>query len=104
MWEGHKKIFKALVRYNPLTLAVRGAILLVLKTNMFQMARALYPAYVPESLSKRYGYTNDQINKAKLAKNDIEKIFVKILQGKVSALAKQIIQGATHKRDRKSVV
>lgn len=98
IWDAHKKVFKALVRFNPLTLAVRGAILLVLKTNMFQMARALYPAFVPESESRRYGYTADQITKAKSAKHDVERIFVKILQGKPSALAKQIIQGATHKR------
>jgi hypothetical protein len=98
IWEGHKKLFKGLLRFNPLTMAVRGAILLVLRTNMFQMARALYPAYVPESESKRFGYTDEQIRKAKTAKGDIERIFIKILQGKESAISKNIIHGATHNR------
>lgn len=96
--DAHKKVFKAVVRFNPLSLAVRGAILLVMKTNMFQIARALYPAFVSEAESKRYGYTDDQIAKAKQVRPGVEKLFVKVLQGKADSLAKQIIHGATNKR------
>lgn len=93
-----KKVLKAVVRFNPLSLAVRGAILLVMKTNMFQMARALYPAFVPLADAKKYGYTDEQIAKAKQVRPGVEKLFVNVLQGKADALAKQIIHGATNKR------
>lgn len=96
--EGTKKVLKAIARYNPLSLAARGGFLLALKTNMFQLARALYPAYVSTADAKRYGYSDADIQKAFKAKEGVEKIFVKTLQGKVENLKKNIIHGATKNR------
>jgi hypothetical protein len=94
--EINKKIFKAVVRFNPLTLAARGGFLLVMKTNMFGFAKALYPATISESEAKAKGYSDADIAKAKKAWGGITKIFVKVLQGKEDNLKKQIRQGANH--------
>lgn len=94
--EVSKKVFKAVVRFNPLTLAARGGFLLVMKTNLFGFAKALYPATISESEAKSKGYSADDIAKAKKAWPGITKIFVKILQGKEDNLKKQIKLGADH--------
>lgn len=91
-----KKALKAVVRYNPLTLAARGGFLLVIKKNMFGFSHALYPAILSESEARSKGYSSDEISKAKNAYGKIVNLFVKTLQGKEDNLKKQIKIGAEH--------
>lgn len=72
-----KQAVKAIVRYNPLTLAARGGYLLALKINLFGIATKLKSN--PKALAK------------------IKHMFVDVLQGKESNLQAAIDSGASKK-------
>lgn len=93
-----KKAVKAIVRFNPLTLAVRGGFLLAMKINLLDMAEKLYPAYLTEAEIKAKGISTDKWQKAKNALPKIENIFVKVLQGKADKLKKAITGGRAAKQ------
>lgn len=93
-----KKAIKAIVRFNPLTLAVRGGFLLAMKTNLLNMAKKLYPAYLTEAEAKAKGISTDKWQKAKNVISKIEHIFVNILQGKADKLKKAITGGRAAKQ------
>jgi hypothetical protein len=91
--EDLKKIGKALIRFNPLSLAVRGGFLLAMKINLLDMGGHIYPAYLSESEAKAKGISSDKWNKAKKALEKIEKMFVDVLQGKADKLQSAIVTG-----------
>lgn len=93
-----KKAVKAIVRYNPLTLAVRGGFLLAMKINLLGFAKKLYPAYLSESEAKTRGITTDKWQKAKNALAKVEKLFVSTLQGKAENMKKAIMNGRAAKQ------
>ncbi|MBI4946305.1 MAG: hypothetical protein HY840_07885 [Bacteroidetes bacterium] len=93
-----KKAVKAIVRYNPLTLAVRGGFLLAMKINLLGFAKKLYPAYLSESEAKTRGITTDKWQRAKNALAKVEKLFVGTLQGKAENMKKAIMNGRAAKQ------
>lgn len=96
--EAAKKIGKVIVRYNPLSIAVRGGFLLAMKINLLNFAKKLYPAYLTESEAKARGITTDKWQKAKNALAKVEKLFVNTLQGKAENLKKAITGGRAAKQ------
>jgi len=88
-----KKIGKVLIRFNPLSLAVRGGFLLAMKINLLDMGGHIYPAYLTEVEAKAKGISSDKWNKSKNALAKIEKMFVDVLQGKSDKLKSAIITG-----------
>lgn len=91
--QGIKKIAKALVRFNPLTLTIRGGVLLAMKTNLFKMASRIKWGYLTEEEAQKNKFNMDEWRNAKNQLQKIEHMFVNILQGKPEALRKAIITG-----------
>ncbi len=96
--QGLKKVGKALLRFNPLSLAVRGGFLLAMKINLLGMAKKIYPAYLTEAEAKAKGISTDKWQKAKNVISKIEHIFVDVLQGKADKLKHAIMSGRAAKQ------
>lgn len=93
-----KKIGKAVVKNNPLSLAARGGFLLAMKTNFGRLASRAYWGYFSEAEAKKAGVTSSYWNKSKQALAQIEKVFVQKLKGTSDALKKAIITGRAAKK------
>jgi hypothetical protein len=91
-----KKVVKAIVRFNPLTIAIRGGLLAALRLNMFGIAKKLQYAYLPDGLAAKYKLDPAQHAKLKKTHGKIKKLF-KGLQGKEANLRKAILKGAKQK-------
>lgn len=91
-----KKVIKAIVRFNPLTIAIRGGLLAALRLNMFGIAKKLQYAYLPDELASKYNIDPAQLKKLKRTHGKIRKLF-NGLQGKEANLRKAIIKGAKQK-------
>ncbi len=88
-----KKAVKAVVKFNPLTIAIRGGLLAALRLNMFGISKKLQYAYLPDSLSSKYNLDTTQLAKLKKTHLKVKKLF-KGLQGKEENLRKAILKGA----------
>lgn len=91
-----KKVIKAVVRFNPLTIAIRGGLLAALRLNMFKISKKLQYAYLPDNLANKYNIDPAQHAKLKRVHGKIKKLF-KGLQGKEANLRKAILKGAKQK-------
>ncbi len=91
-----KKVVKAIVRFNPLSIAIRGGLLAALRLNMFGIAKKLQYAYLPENLASKYNIDPAKHAKLKKTHGKVRKLF-KGLQGKESNLRKAILKGAKQK-------
>lgn len=90
--KGIKKVGKAIVRYNPASIAVRNGFLLAMKLNAFKYAQRLKWGYASKEQIK--GKISEAYwNKSKKTLAAVRKIFVKKLQGKDGALKKAILKG-----------
>ena len=99
--ENHPKLAevgKDLVKFNPVTLAVRGGFLLGMKINAFQLAKHLYPAYMTEAEAAKQGISSAQWNAAKRAKDQIEKMFTDKLKGESKTMKDAITEGRASKK------
>jgi hypothetical protein len=84
------KIGKALVRFNPATIAIRNGFLLALKLNIGKMAEKMKWAYAtPEQLAARR-ISPQQVAAAKNAVAKVEKMFTR-LGGKAANMRKAIL-------------
>lgn len=92
-----KKAVKAVVRFNPATIAVRAAILLVLKTNLFKMSSQLIYGYLTQSQAQAKNVDLNEWRKLVNAKNKAERFFKK-LGGKGSAFRRAITKGRAAKK------
>ncbi|GAH88810.1 unnamed protein product, partial [marine sediment metagenome] len=72
-----KKAVKAVVRFNPATIALRNASLLVMKLNLFGFASKLIYGYMNESQAKAKGLDLTEWRKVVNAKNQAEKWYTK---------------------------
>lgn len=87
-----KKGAKAVVRYNPLSIAARNGFLLAMKLNLFKIAERLKWGYATPEQAK--GKVSDEkYQKAKKALADVEKLFADKLQGKREKLQSAILKG-----------
>jgi hypothetical protein len=91
-----KKVVKAIVRFNPLTIAIRGGLLAALRLNMFGIAKKLQYAYLPNNLASKYNLDPAKHAKLKKTHGKVRKLF-KGLQGKEKNLRKAILKGAKQK-------
>lgn len=83
---------KAVVRFNPLSVAARNGFLLACKLNLFKMAERLKWGYAtPEQA--RGKITDDYHQKAKASLAQVEKLYADKLQGKRDKLRDAILKG-----------
>ncbi len=89
---GVKKVVKAVVRYNPVTIGVRAAILGVLKGNVGNISSRLIYGYLTQSQAEAHNLNLDEWRKIVDAKNKGEGFFTKI-GGKSENYKNAIIKG-----------
>lgn len=89
---------QAVVKYNPVSLAIRGAYLLSLKINLFHMSQHLYPAYMTEAEAARSGVSSADWNASKRALAKVESMFVDKLKGSKENLKEAITEGRASKK------
>lgn len=88
-----KAAVKAVVKYNPLSLAARGGYLLAMKLNMGKMASKLKWGYATQQQAAAKGIDAGSWQKSKNALAKVEKLFADKLQGSRSALQNAILKG-----------
>lgn len=88
-----KKAAKAVVRFNPLSIAIRGGLLAALRVNMFGISKKLQYAYLPDHLANQYNIDPNKLRELKQVHGKVKKLF-KGLQGKEENLKKSILKGA----------
>ena len=88
-----KKAVKAVVKYNPLTLAARGGFLLAMKLNLGKMAHKLKWGYGTAEQARAKGITPAQYQKSKTALAKVENLFADKLQGSREVLKNTILKG-----------
>ncbi len=91
-----KKVVKAIVRFNPLSIAIRGGLLAALRLNMFGIAKKLQYAYLPDNLASKYKIDPTKLAKLKKTHRKVKKLF-NGLQGREKNLRKAILKGAKQK-------
>ena len=91
--QGLKNVGKAIIRFNPLSIAARGGFLLALKMDMKKMASKLKWGYATKEQAAAKGITEAYWNKSKDALAKVEKLFADKLQGKRNALRNAILKG-----------
>lgn len=87
-----KKIGKAIIRYNPLTIAARNGLLLVLKFNLFGLSKKIKYGYLTESQARAKNMNVLEWRKIKDVILKMERLFVKV-GGKSENLKKAILKG-----------
>ncbi|MBS1489704.1 MAG: hypothetical protein JSS93_04190 [Bacteroidetes bacterium] len=87
-----KKVAKAVVRFNPATIAIRNGLLLAMKLNVFRLAEKLGYGYWTEEQAKAKGLDIDQFRKNKKALEKVRNIH-KSIGGKIEKLDNAIKQG-----------
>lgn len=95
--KGIKKAVKAVVRYNPITIATRAAILLTLKTNGFNVASRLIYGYLNQAQADANKLDLNEWRKIVNAKNKGESFFTK-MGGKADKFRKAIVKGRAAKK------
>jgi hypothetical protein len=88
-----KVAIKAIVKFNPLTIAARAGFLLAMKLNMGKMASKLKWAYATQQQAAAKGVDAATWQKSKNALAKIENLFADKLQGKRSALQNAVLRG-----------
>jgi len=84
---------KAVVKYNPLSIAARGGFLLAMKLNLGKMASKLKWAYGSQQQAAAKGVNAATWQKSKNALSEVESLFADKLQGSRSALQNAILTG-----------
>jgi len=94
---GVKRAVKAVVRYNPATVAMRAAILLLIKMNFMRFSEKLAYGLVSSSEAQKRGFDMREYAKAKSALSKAEQFFVKA-GGKKANFRKAIKNGRGWKK------
>ncbi len=88
-----KVAVKAVVKYNPLSIAARGGFLLAMKLNLGKMASKLKWAYGTQQQATAKGVNAATWQKSKNALSKVESLFADKLQGSKAALQNAILKG-----------
>lgn len=88
-----KVAVKAVVKYNPLSIAARGGFLLAMKLNLGKMASKLKWAYGTQQQAAAKNVSAGTWQKSKDALVKIERLFADKLQGSRDALKNSILKG-----------
>ena len=84
---------KAVVKYNPVSVAARSGFLLALRLNLGKMASRLKWGYATAAQAASKGVNADTYNKSRHALAQIEKLFADKLQGSKDSLRNAILKG-----------
>lgn len=95
--QGIKKVSKAVIRNNPLTASIRGAVLLALKVNLLKVASKLKWGYLTEQEAQANGFDMNEWRKVKTQLAKAEALFVNTLQGKAENFKRAILTGRAGK-------
>ncbi|GAA4276292.1 LPD1 domain-containing protein [Aquimarina mytili] len=87
-----KKAVKAVVRFNPATLVMRGAIILVLKLNMFKFSEKLIYGYLTAAQAKQQGLDMNEWAKRVRKVLKAQKFFTRI-GGRASKFRRAVVRG-----------
>lgn len=87
------KVVKAVVKYNPVSLAARAGLLLAMKTNLLQVASKLKWGYLTEAEAQAHGFDMNEWRKLRTQLTNVENLFVKDLQGNAANLKNAILTG-----------
>ncbi len=90
--QGVKTAAKAVVKYNPVTLAMRGGMLLALKYNLMKVTERLKYGYLTESQARQRGLDLYEWRKVVTAKNMAEQ-FYKGIGGDVNKFKQAVLNG-----------
>ena len=88
-----KVAVKAVVKYNPLSIAARGGFLLAMKLNLGKMASKLKWAYGTQQQAAAKNVSAGTWQKSKDALVKVERLFADKLQGSRTALKNAILKG-----------
>lgn len=88
-----KKVIKAIVRFNPLSIAIRSGLLVALRLNMFGFAKKLQYGYLPDHLAKKHNLDPHKLRAVRRSLSRVKKLF-RGLQGRQSSLKRAILKGA----------
>ena len=92
-----KKGIKAVVKYNPATIAMRTAVLLLLKVNFLKIAEKLIYGYLTEEQAKAQNLDLAEWQKIVNAKNKLESYYTKI-GGDATKFKAAIVKGRAAKK------
>lgn len=96
-----KKVGRAVVKNNPVTLSMRAGFLAAMKTNFARLASRAYWAYFTQAEAAKYGVSANYYARAKQLQQALEKTFVGKLKGQSSALQKAIVTGLAAKTSKR---
>ncbi|WP_291861581.1 hypothetical protein [Marinilabilia sp.] len=91
-----KKAVKAVVRFNPLSIAIRNGLLAGSRLNMFDIAKKLQYAYLPDHLAAKHNIDPKKLADLKKRHAKVKKLF-NGLQGREKNLRSAILKGAKQK-------
>jgi hypothetical protein len=87
----------AVARFNPVSLAARGGLLLAIRTNLFKLADKLQYGLYTEGQAQAAGINIDDFRQMQESYNKARKLFVNTLKGKEDKLKQAISKGVKHK-------
>jgi hypothetical protein len=93
-----KKAGRAVLKYNPLTLAARAGMLVAMRTNFARLGEKAYWGYFTQAEAAAKGVDAEFYNASVTLLNKIKRVFIKTLKGTDLALKKAIINGRAAKR------
>lgn len=88
-----KKVGKAIVKYNPLTITIRNAFYLALRFNIFNIAGRLYYGTLSESEARAKNMNMSEFKKAQRVSKRARNLIVNKFQGKGSVYDKSLKKG-----------
>jgi hypothetical protein len=94
---GAKAVGKAVARFNPVSLAVRGGLLLAMRTNLFKLADKLQYGLYTEAQAQAAGINIDDFRKMQESYNKTRNLFVNTLKGKEDKMKQAFSKGVNHK-------
>ena len=92
-----KKTGEVVAKFNPVSLAARGGILMAIRLNMFKLADKLQYGLYTEEQAQAAGLKMDNFRSMQDGYHKTRKLFVNTLKGKESALKQAISKGVKHK-------
>ncbi len=92
-----RKAVKAVVRYNPVTLALRGATLAILKLNLFGFSEKLYYGYISKDHARRNNMNMQWHAGVQRSLKRLVNFYVKV-GGKPTAFKNAVVNGRAKKK------
>jgi hypothetical protein len=92
-----KAVVNVVARFNPVSLAARGGLLLAIRTNLFKLADKLQYGLYTEAQATAAGLNLDSFRKMQASYTKARNLFVNTLKGREDKLKQAIAKGVKHK-------